>query len=222
MTLYEHELKNAYIGEYGWEPWSNTIAYYPLTANANDYSGNLRNWTATGVTYTTQDWVECAYSNWSSSTRISLPWFWTLTNFTFSIMFKTSVGQWWIVYIFPVSDVQNLWMYIGSDNSSVNRWNWTDSAVASFTKVSDWIWHNIIVTNGTNWVKVYVDWALSWSNSSARTVVSENGRTTLFSRHDGQWPQWWYLSNVIFEDWLWDATKCDEYWNTIKSKYWRI
>ena len=136
-------------------------------------------------------------------------------------MFKTTSYNWWIAYIFPVSDNKNFWVYINQNNSSVNRWNWSSSDPVYFAKVCDWIWHNIIITNGTNWLRVYVDWTLSWSSDSARTVASENWRTTLFARHDNQWPQAWYLSNVIFENWLWSSTDASEYWNKIKSKYWR-
>ena len=51
-----------------WKPWSNTIAYYPLTSTTtvNDMSGNNRNLTNHSVSFNTYDWVNCAYFNGSS------------------------------------------------------------------------------------------------------------------------------------------------------------
>lgn len=34
------ELKNAYIGQYWWKPWANTIAYYPFISDILDHSWN--------------------------------------------------------------------------------------------------------------------------------------------------------------------------------------
>ena len=82
----ETELKNAYIGEYPerWQPWANTVAYYPLTSTTtvNDLSGN-------GYTLSTHDtlptfwiyqWVDCASFNSNSLKTSSVnPWaYWKL------------------------------------------------------------------------------------------------------------------------------------------------
>ena len=54
-----------------WKPWANTVAYYPLKEDANDYSGNNRNGTASNVNFTTLNWIECAYFNNSSDSKIT-------------------------------------------------------------------------------------------------------------------------------------------------------
>ena len=55
------EVQNIYIGEYGWKPWSNTIAYWEFDWNLNDSSGNWYNLTATSSSYSYWDLQEWKY-----------------------------------------------------------------------------------------------------------------------------------------------------------------
>ena len=49
MALREHELKNAYIGEYGWKPGVNTLAYYPLVSDFSNDWWTIWNLTSNGT-----------------------------------------------------------------------------------------------------------------------------------------------------------------------------
>ena len=42
-------------------PWANTVGYYPLNTDFDDYSWNSRNLTNTNATITTLGGVSCAY-----------------------------------------------------------------------------------------------------------------------------------------------------------------
>ena len=35
----------------GWQPWANTLAWYPLETDTKDYSWNNRDWTNSNVTF---------------------------------------------------------------------------------------------------------------------------------------------------------------------------
>lgn len=83
MVLVQKELKNAYIWEYQewWQPWANTLAYYPLAEDAKDYSGNGRDGTNSWVTFS--DGLATF-----SSARVSIPsdsWNYPSANFTISV-----------------------------------------------------------------------------------------------------------------------------------------
>ena len=53
LTDNKHYFIYSTSGRWGWQPWVNTVAYYPLESDANDYSWNGYNWVAVDVTYTT-------------------------------------------------------------------------------------------------------------------------------------------------------------------------
>ena len=66
------------------EPWADTVAYYPLEANTNDYSGNNRNAVSTtwNLTFTTStDGYACANFPWSTYIEYWTQWsqinYWT-------------------------------------------------------------------------------------------------------------------------------------------------
>lgn len=100
--LKQKELQAAYIGEYGWHPWTNTIAYRPLTATTtvNDQSGNNYNLTnAWQATWETVDWVSCMYCNGNVS------WTW----YVYTTALTTP----------PTSITINIW------SKASNDWSWT-------------------------------------------------------------------------------------------------
>ena len=216
---------NVYIyKDWEWEPWSNTIAYYPLESNGNDFSWNSRNGTEYNMTYTTKDWILCAYFNWSDW-YIGLPWFWTLSSLTVSLWTNSSYS--WSASntpfsTWPTTDNANFQIYNNADEVAASRWNWSNSDYQStHTDWTDWIWHNIIVTNWNSWFKIYIDSVLKANSNVVRTVKSDNGHCFIW-----YWTSWWwiyylwYISNVIVEDKVWEAQEVQDYYDSIKSLYW--
>lgn len=75
MVLVENSLKNAYIGEYWWHPWANTLAYFPLEDDVLDHvwsntlsnPSNLTKWTIWYNFNKKSTWpqVWCTFTNWS-------------------------------------------------------------------------------------------------------------------------------------------------------------
>ena len=218
------ELKNDYIGEFvPYTPWANTLAWYKLESNANDYSGNLRNGTGHNMTYTTQSWVSCAYFNWSNW-YISLPWFWTLSSLTVSLwtnssyswsMSNTPFSTW------PTTNNANFQIYNNATDLAASRWNWSNSDyLSTWIDCTDWTWHNIVVSNGSDWLKIYVDWVLKASSNNVRTVKSDNWYCFIWYWRTSPIYYLWYISNVIVENKVWTATEVSTYYNNSKSIYW--
>lgn len=67
-----------------WQPWAKTIAYYPLTTNANDTSWNNNDLTAdSSITYSS-NWAYMPNSNYT----------WMTTPFTRSVSWTTTISMW--------------------------------------------------------------------------------------------------------------------------------
>ena len=133
--------------KWGWQPWINTIAYYPLnsTSTDTDQSWNNNNWTTTGtLTYGSN------YCQFTSGNYITIPNiipYWT-NPFTLSIWFNSP----------DVSGHQN-WFYnqfnSNTDNSAIglfvyngwlrfwSKWYYDWNYIVS---ISSNTWYNVIIT----------------------------------------------------------------------------
>jgi hypothetical protein len=238
----ETPLKNAYIGEYkGFVPWANTLAYYPLETDTNDYSWNNRNWTNNWVTFSNWVWV------FNGSSYVSLwTWSWTKiqTNMTISVWFKwnwswsrdncvvgkmmyapTSYNQayYWIT-VHEEDRYLCIWTYTGSDWNmhplnfrTTSGWSPTLWPVTQSNK-----WYHTVLT--VNWTtkKAYIDWVLVATETSASTssTVSIDTRIGSFVRYNYDSYFNWNISAVIFEDKTRSAQEVSDYYNLTKSNYW--
>lgn len=241
--MFQLELKNAYIGEV-WTPTSNTIAYYPLEKDWNDYSWNWHNltWLAT-PTYTTS-WgtkkvVSLNGSNLWDINNLS----WTYTDYTFSVWCKpTSTGTWqeifdnlnwiswswaWQVYMsFNGSSLEqannrNFWYQYKQ-----NWWTWSYYNVYWISSLDINIWYNLVITSTSNWIKMYINWTQVASNSISWIISLTAWKNSIWGRSNNT-SSWgntnffnWYLSEFILENKTWTATQISDYYNSTKSKYW--
>lgn len=218
-------------------PWSNTIAYYPLTSTTtvNDMSGNNRNLTNNGTQFWTYWWVSCAYFPQGNSKKL----YWTLP-LTWNQIFTINVYIWriWNSYnaantwsqIFVLWNTGSSWWCFwtaikDSTSSTPNRYinytRWSDK-LSSYTNTT---WHRelITVTNDTSTIKMYRDGTLINDNSISFSVNSTNFTIGSFptSANDNRYQNfYWYMSEFIVESKTWTATEILDYFNTTKSKYW--
>jgi len=215
------ELKNAYIGEYR-VPWANTIAYYPLETNANDFSGNNRNWTGNSMSYTTDWTIQVANFNWG---YITLPTVWTLNNVTVNLWFKSTQTTSWefpMVFLAPTSDNKNLSFALTSGLVYVYRWNGSSVySIHSWDRLADWQWHNITTTINSTTQTLYADGVLK-SSGSCNYAIERAGRSALWKNiwNSGNPIYRGYMSNVIIENKARTADEISNYYNSTKSKYW--
>ena len=238
MNIYLHpsgvkkELKNDYIGEV-WTPWSNTIAYYPLTSatTVNDMSGNNYNLTNynSNVTFWTYQWVSCASFPWSKN-GLYKAWFNQLSNSDYTISVwayrPSTLNQtdtyllriWWTT---AVKWEDCLLAFNKLRLRFSFRWDDLDSDTNP-----EWQWTNIICQfkKSENQQLIYVNWVLKGSRTTAYTHNITDSNICLWNRYnqsytgDNTW--WWYLSEVIFENIAWNSTKIEHYYNLTKSNYW--
>lgn len=208
----------------GWQPWANTLAYYPLTSTStvNDMSGNNRNltnnWSTTFWTY----WgISCASMNWYLY-NWSLSW--TLTTLTMSCWFwEISKGKNYYLFMWLKSwtswtDTNNLFFMYEWEGRPSGTWfglqYWESWSINSWTATSKWAWHNWVITWDWSVIKAYLD----------GTQVATRNRTTAVARNTIM--LWWgsfadkYMSEAIYENVCWNAQKVSAYYNQTKWNYW--
>jgi hypothetical protein len=239
------KIKKVYLGRKqiypdGRNPWENTMAYYPLETDTNDYSWNNRNWTNNWVTFSNWVWV------FNGSSYVSLwTWSWTniQTNMTISAWFKWD-WSWsednmiiaklqnraqWTNYTFYAITIHYeerrlaAWFYNQSDFNVHplcfrTAWGWSPTLwpVAQSNK-----WYHVVITNDWTTKKAYIDWTLvatetNTSTSSTQSVDTRIGSAVRYN-HDSYFN--WNISAVIFEDKTWSAQEVENYFNKTKSNY---
>ena len=205
----------------GWrQPWANTVAYYPLTEDFNDYSWNSYNLTQNSAQITTLDWVKCCDLNssycsagFSINTLPCTMVFWakanSISNMFLSVVFNDSTQHrwWWGI------------MTRNVDELIVRYWNPTDQS-SPISHTFDTNWNLYAITLDSSGGVLYVNgnsYQLktnlsnpSWSGSPLRIWANEVWQT---------WWWNWYISNLILEDKAWTAQEVSDYFNQTKSLY---
>lgn len=201
-------------------PWVNTVAYYPLDWDADDYSGNSYDGTATDVTYITlSSWLKVATFNGTSSYIEITNWFSTSDSITFSVWFTRLDGN--FRTLFSNEGSNWIWLYIDYYNgqSNLRVGNWVDTAMwVAWT--TTWTWYNLIFTCSGNTGKVYINWTLDTSTylSSFTSLTT----TSIIWNEPLAPTRWWYgnISRIIIENQARDATAVSNYYNLTKWDYW--
>lgn len=224
-----------YGGEWKWEPWTNTIAYYKLDGNANDYLWNYNwTWSWTSAYKTLSSWIQVAYmpeSNALSYIYSSCQVLPKTVSFRFQKENWNWDGSWakdWLQLIWQCnSESWNWQLRFNAHNSSqynhfkLRNSSWENNIwwlVPNFWNTN---WHNIVLTL-TNWDnKLYYDGSLFWTLWWNCTVwwnlymwwnpFGENGT---YKRQLA-----WCMSEVILEDKTRTAQEIADYYNKTKSKY---
>lgn len=221
-----YKLKKIYVGTNQvrpnwWQPWANTVAYYPLEANTNDATWNY-NLTPTDITYTTlSSWLKVATFNWSSSKAetssfTTATWDYTTSmrvygdniQSTLAVMWgnatSDSAGRLWDVY-YTQKQIRALIQpngYIATGNNYYQNNTWYNLVViSSWWDVSVYINNNLIETqhlNCSNYSNMYLGYR-QYSN-------------------DRFWKG--YISRVIIENVAWISQEVSDYYDLTKWDYW--
>ena len=213
---------------WGWQPWANTIAYYPLTSETtvNDMSGNEYNlsssWT---VTYTTALGVSSMLAwNWYLYKQISTIPVWandrTLSIWAYlpSLIYNKYFIMWF--YGTRASKHKQQQMCYNTYDTTITPYlsNHYDDLFNSAINNSLSQWYNIIY--------VY-DWTTQYLYNNGTLIAQQNitletGNNTLYIWASSNW--WdkfsWNLSNLIIENVAWTAQEVADYYNLTKWNYW--
>lgn len=217
-----------------WQPWANTIAYFPLnaTSTVNDLSGHsyslASNW---NVTFWTYNWVSCCYINVGMlSCAINTTSKSAITeNIWYCEADAPNYDNWYIInigYTNPTTSANCNWIIRSNGRPSWRIWftgyvdetNWIYSSTTTYNPISTNTWYNLCYTyNGTT-LTLYVNWQAVWTASSSWSTdfsyVSLSRSADLDRSIKG------YISNAIYEDIVRTAQEVLDYYNLTKSNYW--
>lgn len=218
-----------YGGEWKWKPWSNTIAYYPLTTitTTSDMKGSgtaydLTNWW--DVTFWTYNWVNCAhFGGTATSSRLysSTSLFTWSSTFTVNLWYRATDTMNWHNNIFSVwtaNWTNSFVIWINNPNSqwTLYVWWWNNDRNAWYLMEQD-KWYNITYTHDNWTIKVYVNWNLEYTWSVSFTI--QNWFTWLWTSVYSRDGMIWNLSEVIVESAEWTSDEVAKYYNSTKANY---
>lgn len=232
MALREHELKNAYIGEFvPYTPNANTLLYLPF------------NWDLSNSQWKSITWTWISYESTGinksvnlTSTSGSITWPWNLMSSVWTGDYAVSLrvkptnwgnplvfGNWYEGWTYPW-----VWLYF----IFWTAFSVTNKVLASFegsNKIAStmdattlvWSWHNIVVTR-RSWINyLYIDnvlqWQISWWTSLA------NSNYLIILNRWGTWQSWtntWALMDeLVVEKAWWSVNDISNYYNLTKSNF---
>ena len=190
-----------YKKKQGWKPWANTIAYYPLKTDFNEWS--WKSW----LDITEKWWV--SIQNWYAlfSSWYCIFWDWATIEWSKTIsmwIYRTSSR----VYLL---NWQYANQYIIIDNSwycYIPAWQIPNT----FITANSWV-HLVFLEWDTN-MEVYINWQLAWSLWKWWLQY----KWTQISDYSNQKFSW-RISELIFEDKIRTADEILAYYNQTKSLY---
>ena len=220
------------VRPYKFNPWVNTLAYYPLssTTTVNDMSWNNRNLTNTNVTFGTYQWVDCAYFSWNGC---------QLRNTSFPDVRSTDwTVACWSYFVWNGSTWNGnldeiLWRWGGNTWVRFDCYGSTSSYLKfllswcypeyNLKDVSSWVF-TVSTYNATTYDrKFYVNWQLQWTwswqmNSNYVNYFTFSNTQDNSSSTSKRWK--WWASGLIVENKIWTEQEILNYYNQTKSNYW--
>jgi hypothetical protein len=233
--MFEHSLKNAYIGEV-WTPWANTIAYFPFTSvtTVNDMkgSGTAYNLTNNWCSFWTHWGVDSLLLSWTGNTdHILTGDMWDISAYSHTIniwAYATGItnSNWWILFRWEWNDNYKWGAEIISRPSYIRYAYWWDD-LDSTNSYSTGGWHNIVAIFDKSSSKqyLYIDGQAIGNRTTTYTHSLRNNNFYVWAGYNYYNPsavaRWnWYLSELIVENRIWNADEIQAYYNSTKSNYW--
>ena len=211
-----------------WQPGANTLCYYPLNWDLNDYSGNNRNLTWSWVTYTSWGpWQVGVFENWwyayytnQSLFNISYPFTYSFYVQADSIPTKNTMA-------ITICNANNIASYDKSAGFALDSCTWYNYYNNWYYYVRWWTpiantWYHVVYTFDGSKQKLYLNWTLVWENNCSWSYTGfSNASIMLAHQHSsgGDLPFNGKLSNVIIEDRARTAQEVLDYYNQTKSLY---
>ena len=229
-----NKIQRIYIGDHyqvypKWAVNSNTVAYYPLDTDFNDYSWNWWNMTtkAGSPSITTLNGVKCCYFNGSSDignndlhssvigTTFTICW-WINITWTEVALFTDYYQPWntWLNIFTSVTEtILGLWKGNSQTQTSDNY----------STLQNTWVFTCGTYSNQT--VKIYKNWNITKTANNVSYSTDNNGYARIGwwnNRTSWTWERWFsngYVSGLIIENRARTDQDVADYYNQTKATY---
>ena len=160
-----------------WQPWVNTLAYYPLDSinTVNDLSWNNHTLTNNWITFWTYNWVDCAYNAGSNYMTCDLGSKISDGSYTLNVWAYKNWGvreiyvmMFWVWTTYSATCMQRGSSWI------INYACWFDD-ISTISTYPTWAWTNIVFTynKDTRAKHIYVNWvdAASWTGNASYNLA---------------------------------------------------
>ena len=216
----------------GWQPWADTIAYFPFDSDLLDHSGNsfsvttygnVSIWTAWGVS--AWDFRSVWELSWSVATTGSL----TVLGYAYKTANPNNDNAsmfgfaWWWSMGAPLCQAlywNTNWPANISNKPWVAMFDWDTQANQTAVSMNNNEWVHFAVTFdwSTKEVKLYTNWVLSSQYTTSVTFHPDYLGMSRANWLDRSWIG--YLSEVIFEKKQRTAQEISDYYDATKANYW--
>lgn len=231
IKIWATDVKNIYIGSTAckevfvwttkvrptwWKPWANTIAYYKLEEDLNDYSWNNRNLSVWGGTFSystlTSGKKYCVVNTSTYTNTLTIPF--NKNAYTFSVWFNInakSSSRAILTEVVAWSDyrprVQTIWWDVSALTSLDSTWvSWVS-----------WQWYYATVTY-ENWTaKCYINGSLVWTKTFSGSATSW---TFYINPSNAYYRAGWGITELIIENKTRSAQDVADYFDQTKANYW--
>lgn len=209
---------------FNWKPWINTIAYYPLETNSNDYWQNQLNLTNSGVEFVSLYDVRCAYFNWNSFLSYNDNLILWNSAFTVScwVYFTTDSNSWQNIIAFWNTGSNyafSMWIHGSYDKkNNLMVWWWNNDRDTWYVLPKNQ-WLNIVMIHSWWTIKTFVNGALV--NTATVSYNIYNTKTRIWCWLSSDWDKYfWYIWQVIQEEIARTDNEVIDYFNITKKYFW--
>ena len=214
------------VGQWGWQPWADTIVYYPLD-NVDTVNNLWTLWSSYNlmnnwVTFSNQWW----YFNWSSylNTNINLP---NASQYTIAFWVKPEKAGHFAPIIQDWDTTASYDFWIECD---LTYWIWIRCKSDNdflYKKPSSWdgdTWYCVILTMSSAWREWFLNNSSIWTWSGASNVnTNYHHQLQVWRANDWNetwWPFKWYIWHLVIDTSIWDLNERSNYYNQTKRNYW--
>lgn len=232
MVSYEHKVKNIYLGDDSWSPWSDTMLYLKFNNNLNDSSWKnhtvTNSWTITysqnpsAVTLSdsyltsssfdnlTHDWtvnIRCKLDSWTSGNAEHL--------FSIGSASNNRCIFLWVATGTTSWQPQGALQYARYANDKYTAWNLV-TLNKRYNIVYTYDYTNKKACAYVNWIKVLDD--TFWTNYdlwNTNLYIWTNAVQPNYA----QWKVHWNLSEYIIESKVWSQQEITKYFKKTRTDY---
>lgn len=205
-----------------WQPWANTVAYYPLSSDLVD-TVHSQTLTPEGTyTFETVWWATV------DSVTISQALLWTnsylpIWNNNRTISLWCRITSWWqndSSYFAYGNTSANALVSIYGDSSKIQISQYGSSS-NNFSPLSLNTWNHVCLVYQSSTFYVYVNWNTTPIGTWGKNISTSwnNIYINQIPRAPTAWNKTWNWSNIIIEDKARTDTEVADYYNQTKSLY---